>query len=65
MGHPFSIGVASNSHGGPNPLPPVVICPITIALLNYMGTDEIAGFFLVLKYHIFIARSDTIFIFHV
>ena len=51
--------------GGPNPLPPVVICPITIVLLYYMGTDEIPGFLLVLKNHIFIALSDTIFIFHV
>ena len=31
-----------------------------------VGTDEILGFFLLLKNHIFIARSeDTIFIFHV
>ena len=34
--------------------------------LYYIHTDEIPGFFLVLKNHIFIARSeDTIFIFHV
>ena len=33
---------------------------------NLLYTDEIPGFFLLLKYHIFIARSeDTIFIFHV
>ena len=32
----------------------------------YIDTDEIPGFFLLLKNHIFIARSeDTIFIFHV
>ena len=32
----------------------------------YIDTDEIPGFFLLLKYHIFIVRSeDTIFIFHV
>ena len=32
----------------------------------YLGTDEIPGFFLLLKNHIFIARSeDTVFIFHV
>ena len=31
----------------------------------YIDTDEIPGFFLLLKNHIFIARSeDTIFIFH-
>ena len=34
--------------------------------LYYIDTDEIPGFFLILKNHIFIARSeDTIFIFHV
>ena len=34
--------------------------------LYYIYTDEIPGFFLLLKNHIFIARSeDTIFIFHV
>ena len=33
--------------------------------IYYIDTDEIAGFFLLLKNHIFIARSeDTIFIFH-
>ena len=32
----------------------------------YIDTDEIPGFFLLLKNHIFIVRSeDTIFIFHV
>ena len=32
----------------------------------YIGTDEIAGFLLLLKNHILTARSeDTIFIFHV
>ena len=32
----------------------------------YLGTDEKPGFFLLLKNHIFIARSeDTVFIFHV
>ena len=35
-------------------------------LLYYIDTDEIPGFFCLLKNHIFIARSeDTIFIFHV
>ena len=34
--------------------------------IYYIDTDEIPGFFLLLKNHIFIARSeDTIFIFHV
>ena len=34
--------------------------------LYYIDTDEIPGFFLLLKNHIFIVRSeDTIFIFHV
>jgi len=34
--------------------------------LYYIDTDEIPGFFLLLKNHIFIARSeDTIFIFRV
>ena len=33
---------------------------------HYIDTDEIPGFFLLLKNHIFIARSeDTIFIYHV
>ena len=37
-----------------------------ITLVYYIDTDEIPGFFLLLKNHIFIARSeDTIFIFHV
>ena len=37
-----------------------------IKLLYYIDTDEIPGFFLLLKNHIFIVRSeDTIFIFHV
>ena len=37
-----------------------------IILLYYIDTDEILGFFLLLKNHIFIACSeDTIFIFHV
>ena len=35
-------------------------------LYYYIDTDEIPGFFLLLKNHIFIARSeDTIFTFHV
>ena len=35
-------------------------------VIYYIDTDEIPGFFLLLKNHIFIARSkDTIFIFHV
>ena len=35
-------------------------------LAYYIDTDEIPGFFLLLKNHIFIVRSeDTIFIFHV
>ena len=35
-------------------------------LTYYIDTDEIPGFFLLLKNHIFIARNeDTIFIFHV
>ena len=35
-------------------------------LFYYIDNDEISGFFLLLKNHIFIARSeDTIFIFHV
>ena len=34
--------------------------------IYYIDTDEIPGFFLLLKNHIFIVRSeDTIFIFHV
>ena len=34
--------------------------------IYYIDTDEIPGFFLLLKNHIFIARSeDTIFVFHV
>ena len=34
--------------------------------IYYIDTDEIPGFFLLLKNHIFIARSeDAIFIFHV
>ena len=34
--------------------------------VDYLGTDEIPGFVLLLKNHIFIARSeDTVFIFHV
>ena len=38
----------------------------TIKGLYYIDTDEISGFFLLLKNHIFIARSeDTIFIFQV
>ena len=37
-----------------------------LKLYYYIDTDEIPGFFLLLKNHIFIARSeDTIFIFHV
>ena len=40
------------------------LSPITITY--YIDTDEISGFLLLLKNHIFIARSeDTIFIFHV
>ena len=36
-----------------------------INMFHYTDTDEIPGFFLLLKNHIFIARSeDTIFIFH-
>ena len=39
--------------------------PITTSFY-YIDTDEIPGFFLLLKYHIFIMHSeDTIFIFHV
>ena len=35
-------------------------------VIYYIDTDEIPGFFLLLKNHIFIERSeDTIFIFHV
>ena len=35
-------------------------------ILYYINTSEISGFFLLLKNHIFISRSeDTIFIFHV
>ena len=38
----------------------------SLKTLYYIDTDEIPGFFLLLKNHIFIARSeDTIFIFHV
>ena len=38
----------------------------SIKLFYYIDTDEIPEFFLLLKNHIFIARSeDTIFIFHV
>ena len=46
-------------------------CPLTEWLviyrtLYYIDTDEIPGFFLLLKNHIFIARSeDTFFVFHV
>ena len=37
-----------------------------VKLFYYIDTDEIPGFFLLLKNHIFIVRSeDTIFIFHV
>ena len=37
-----------------------------IIFFYYIATDEIWGFFLLLKNHIFIMRSeDTIFIFHV
>ena len=37
-----------------------------INLIYYVDTDEIPGFFFLLKNHIFIVRSeDTIFIFHV
>ena len=39
---------------------------MTATGIYYIDTDEVPGFFLVLKKHIFIARSeDTIFIFHV
>ena len=39
---------------------------LQINFYYYIDTDEIPGFFLLLKNHIFIVRSeDTIFIFHV
>ena len=48
------------------PLSPFFLCFSFYKLFYYIDTDEIPGFFLLLKNHIFIARSeDTIFIFHV
>ena len=51
------------------PPPPwvfTVLQYLGIILLYYIDTGEIPGFFLLLKNHIFIVRSeDTIFIFHV
>ena len=39
---------------------------IDLECFYYIDTDEIAGFFLLLKNHIFIAHNeDTIFIYHV
>lgn len=39
---------------------------LVVNSVYYVDTDEIQGFFLLLKNHIFIAHSeDTIFIFHV
>ena len=45
----------------------IYLLSFTITILfYYIDTDEIPGFFLLLKNHIFIAPSeDTIFIFHV
>ena len=40
--------------------------PEHLNFIYYIDADEIPGFFLLIKNHIFIARSeDTIFIFHV
>ena len=52
----------------PLPLPVVTVRETngTYQFFHYIDTDEITGFFLSIKNHIFIARSqDTIFIFHV
>ena len=39
---------------------------LLIKNIYYIDTDEIPGFFVLLKNHIFVVRSeDTIFIFHV
>ena len=44
----------------------IIIVIIIIIIIIIIDTDEIPGFFLLLKNNIFIARSeDTIFIFHV
>ena len=44
---------------------PIILDPNNIQFY-FIDADEIPGFFLLLKNHIFIARSeDTIFIFHV
>ena len=43
----------------------LVFCLMAHNAFYYLDTDEIPGLFLLLKNHVFVARSeDTIFIFH-